>query len=276
MTMTTTDRTYLDRALALAAGGWPVFPVDATKRPYRGFTDWENRASTDPAVLTAWWSPPDRGGYGADALPAVTPGRVKRVCIDVDRHPGKPDGYLSLVRIPVHIPDRVPCYPSLSGAGLHYWYRGTTTSKNSLYPGVDRKAIGGYVVASYDLAPVNEVTVPVPVPFHGSTRIDPDQVHPCKIPPADWLRAHAGSTPSPAVRHAVKTWEAGNFTGHENLLRLQAWLVHLGREGHGGVPEALEKARVAWLNSTHASAEDPGREWVTALTRAIGKFGGEE
>jgi hypothetical protein len=233
--------------------------------------DWEQQATTDPAVIMMWWQSP----YYRDALPAITPGRVKRVVIDVDQHPGKPDGFLSLIAHHVHIPDRVHRYRSMSGLGLHYWYKADITSRNALYPGVDRKGRGGYVVATYDLMRVAEVAVRLPVPFHGATSFDQEIEHPYRGDPHMWLTKQIGSTVSPAVRQAVKGVKAPDFTGHANMLTLQTYLVHLGREGHGGVPEMLKQVRSAWLNSPHASAEDPSREWDTALGAAIKKFGGE-
>ena len=142
---------------------------------------------------------------------------------------------------------------------------------------MDRKARGGYVVAVYDLVPTSAVKVPLPVPFHGTTRIEIDEEHPYGGDPDDWLADRSGNTPSPAVTLALQSafTEGQHFIGHANMLRLQTWLVHLGREGHGGVPEVLQKAQAAWLNSPHASEEDPRREWRVALATAITKFGGD-
>jgi hypothetical protein len=230
---------YLALALQHAARGWPVFPATPDKRPYTGFTDWKQRATTDLDLIRLWWAGPYR-----NALPAICPGRVKRVVIDVDRHPGKPDGFLELVREAVHIPATVPRYNSLSGFGYHYFYRGVSTSRNGLYPGVDRKARGGYVVAVCNLTRVVEVKVPLPVPFHGTTRIEVDKEHPYSGDTSDWLAAMSGSTVSPHVKLGVKdVIDDHHFIGHASMLRLQTYLVHLAREGHGGVPETLKQAR---------------------------------
>ena len=255
-----------------ATRGWPVFPVTPDKAPYPKFMDWERSATTNLDMIRLWWTDP-RSRF-KEALPAICPGRVKRVVIDVDQHPDGPQGFLSLIAAGVHIPDTVPRYKSLSGLGQHYFYQGDITSRNGLYPGVDRKARGGYVVAVYDLLRVPEITVRLPVPFHGSTSFNPSTEHPYGGDAEDWLTDLSGSTVSPAVRSAVKDVKAPDFTGHDNLVMLQAYLVHLGTEGHGGVPESLEQLRAAWINSPHVSKEDPQREWVVALLKAIKKFGG--
>ncbi|GAA0950615.1 bifunctional DNA primase/polymerase [Nonomuraea longicatena] len=52
--MTTPTLRY---ALAAAARGWHVFPLTpGAKIPPRGFGGWQQRATTDPAVIRAWWA----------------------------------------------------------------------------------------------------------------------------------------------------------------------------------------------------------------------------
>jgi hypothetical protein len=44
------------------------------------------------------------------------------------------------------------------------------------------------------------------------------------------------------------------------MLSKQARLVHLGREGHGGVPEALAELHEMWLSAEHGRGEDPAKD----------------
>lgn len=264
--------THLDVALANARNGWPGFPVQADKTPYHGFTNWEHRATIDQASLRRLW---DR--Y-PDALPAVAPGVARRTVIDVDRKPGKPNGFESLAQQGLDL-DALASFsaPSVSGLGTHYWFSGRATSVNHVLPGVDRKSGGGYVVVPYLLPPAQRISNPAPklllggkvgtssaaeAAFTGNTQ--------------KWLERYTtGRTLTAEVTRAVQPYIAGrSFTGHEAMLRFQIHLVKLATEGHNGVPEALDFARDVWLASPHTSAEDPALEWDVALDRAIKKYGG--
>lgn len=92
----------------------------------------------------------------------------------------------------------------------------------------------------------------------------------------EWLTNHTtGKTLTPAVGFAVKPFIDGEpFDGHSRMLKFQIHLVRLAAEGHNGVPEALAFARTVWLDTPHASDEDPAQEWDVALNHAIQKYGG--
>lgn len=258
---------HLETALANAANGWPQFPVDAAKRPFRGFTDWENRATTSAEAIAVWGTIDHPG-----CLWATTPGRVGVTVIDIDAHPEKPSGYVSLATfgLPVSTPH---LFRSLSGNGEHAWYRGRSSSRNGLYPGIDRKSVGGYVVTPYLLPPVASVRTRLPEGFHGQESDDARHVFHGAV--AEWLADRSGLSPAQRVRNVVREVEREEFRGHGNMLAKQVRLIHLGREGHGGVPEALGELRGMWLAAEHGPGEDPEREWQTALVRAIRMYGGE-
>ncbi|MEW1991222.1 bifunctional DNA primase/polymerase [Microbacterium sp. NPDC078849] len=260
-----------DIALANAANGWPVFPVQADKTPEPGFMNWERQATGNPSGIRRFWE------QYPDALPAIAPGVVHRAVIDVDLKPGKPNGYESLALHGIDLDAiGVPGFPSLSGLGTHYWFAGRFTSINHILPGVDRKSRGGYVVAPYLLPPVRSVAFPPPALLAGS-KVGTTTADEARYlgNASTWFAERAGRAVTPAVARAVKPFIAGEaFTGHEAMLRWQIHLVKLATEGHGGVPEALGFGRDVWLESPHTPGEDPAREWDVALDRAITKYGG--
>lgn len=260
--------TYLDIALAHAANGWPVFPAGADKRPVLGFTRWEERSTTDALVIREWWE------EYSDALPAITPGKAHCTVIDLDRHDGAADGIASFKSLGVALDHSVPVRKSLSGKGVHLYFEGASRSVNGILPGVDRKSLGGYVIAPYALPSIHEVAVALPAPLQGarvgkaaneveySGRID------------EWVEAHSGATPSLAVRWAVAEVKEGEFRGHDSMLKVQARLAALAASGHGGVPEALDYARQCWAASPHSGDADAYLEWDEGMRSAIRRFGG--
>ncbi|MDF5755433.1 bifunctional DNA primase/polymerase [Spongiactinospora sp. TRM90649] len=66
-------------ALAAAARGWHVFPLTpGGKMPPRGFTRWQERATTDPGTIRAWWT---RGPFNV----GIATGPSRLVVIDLDK-----------------------------------------------------------------------------------------------------------------------------------------------------------------------------------------------
>lgn len=265
---------YLDIALHHARGGHAVFGVRSDKTPYAGEINWEHRATVSEQAIRRMWE------LHPDALPAVAPGVAHRTVIDVDRKPGKPNGFESLALHGIDFEALgVTGYPSLSGLGAHFWFADRYTSVNHVLPGVDRKSGGGYVVVPYLLPPVQKIGKPLPALLRGGkvgTSTAAEAAYRGNV--NDWLLRHTtGRTLTQSVARAVRPLIAGEpFAGHEAMLRFQIHLVKLATEGHAGVPEALGFARGVWLDTPHTSAEDPAREWDVALERAITKYGGNK
>ncbi|MFK3836629.1 AAA family ATPase [Microbacterium sp. NPDC087868] len=91
----------------------------------------------------------------------------------------------------------------------------------------------------------------------------------------EWLSVYSGTEASAAVLATIRPFEAGEvFSGHDVMLSVQTYLVKLGSEGHGGVPEALAFAEQTWLASPHTPGEDPAQEWRNGLIGAVQKYGG--
>lgn len=131
----------LEKALALAADGMPVFPCRSDKRPLtaHGFKD----ATTDQAQVRQWWS------EWPHALPGVPTGEPSGLFVlDVDRRPGA-DGFETLEANSWSI-NGTRAHRTQSG-GMHYLFRypkdgGLGISAGKLGPGLDTRGDGGYVI----------------------------------------------------------------------------------------------------------------------------------
>ena len=139
-----TQKSILDSALAYAAKGWAVFPLQpGAKAPLtpHGFKD----ASTDHDQINRWWAEHPNANLG------LCTGQASGVIvIDVDRH-GSNDGEASLAKLedefgplPATHQVRTP------NDGRHIYFAHADQelrSRIAMRPGIDLKADGGYVVA---------------------------------------------------------------------------------------------------------------------------------
>lgn len=124
----------LDRALAWAARGFRIFPIQpGAKVPPKGML-WRNEATDDPAKIRAWWAFNPNYNYGVA-------GGDGWLIVDVDA--GK-NGFASLldVDLPETLSVRTP------GGGLHLYLRGpdVANSVDRVAPGIDIRSKGGYVI----------------------------------------------------------------------------------------------------------------------------------
>lgn len=149
-------RPRLAAAHAAAERGWPVFPAHPySKRP--AITDWEHQASTDPQVLTDWWS---RAPYNIAI--ACGPAGLVVVDLDVDHEP--PDdrtvrgvrGGVDMLGVLAERHnaglERTYSVATPSG-GQHRYYlvpadRQLRNSAGALGWRIDIRAAGGYVIAA--------------------------------------------------------------------------------------------------------------------------------
>ena len=136
-----TTKTNLDHALTLAEKGWPVFPCNPDKTPAtaHGHKD----ASTDPAIITAWWT------RSPDALIGIATGKESGLAvldIDIDASKGK-DGWKAL-QDAGKVPTTTRTHATPRG-GWHCFYRyreGMRCSASKIAPGVDFRGDGGYII----------------------------------------------------------------------------------------------------------------------------------
>ena len=147
----------LTAALAMAASGWPVFPVHSVEdgrcscgrpdcgntgkhpRTHQGVTD----ASTDPDQIKMWW----------DAWPQANIGvamgqRSGLLALDIDpRHYGN-ENLFDLEQRCGQLPNTLTSFTGGGGCHLLFEYvSGIRNQTGKIAPGIDVKVDGGYIVA---------------------------------------------------------------------------------------------------------------------------------
>jgi len=254
--------TFLDIALDHASKGYPVFPCRQDKRPKYGLSDWENVATTNVEQIKAWWAEDD-------FLPAIPPGRLGLAVIDVDRHEGSEDGFSSLEAANVTI--GTPVFgTSISGNGMHFWFRWDVGSVNGIYPGVDRKAQGGYVVVPYILPSPFDITWPLPLELQFGVRasnVDRRQMSGSQL--NTWLQTVGAGEPDMVMLEVL-----GRFKprGNQQMSINVAKVVSLAAKGHPGAHDIISKMFDIWLSEPHYSG-DPEEEFQVNVRSAVEKFG---
>lgn len=151
----------LERALAWAEAGWPVFPCDPdTRKPL--IKDWQKLATTDQEIIFVWFEK-----RYPDALPACVPGLADCFVIDVDVKNGK-DGEASLATLEAEHDFEAWQYPQQEtpSGGRHMFLGGTfrTSVQRALGPGLDTRGGGpdgglGFIYCYQDdpPGPVSEI-----------------------------------------------------------------------------------------------------------------------
>ncbi|MBL8722520.1 MAG: bifunctional DNA primase/polymerase [Planctomycetes bacterium] len=133
------DNATLEAALAYAARGWHVLPVDAAKRP---LVAWGAERTTDAETIRGWWR---RWPHAGVAI-ATKPSGLVVVDIDV------PDAWAAVTGPE---PDGCALVASTPRGGRHLFYAepgaGMVCTATARWPGIDIRAAGGehggYVVA---------------------------------------------------------------------------------------------------------------------------------
>lgn len=122
----------LDRALAWARQGWPVFPCNSNGHP--AIKEWQKKATTDEAIIRAWdWE---------DKRVAAVPGLAGCFVIDVDVKNGK-DGEASLAKLEAEHGFEAWEFPQQEtpSGGRHLFLAGQfrTTVQRALGEGIDTR-----------------------------------------------------------------------------------------------------------------------------------------
>ncbi|MFC0527826.1 bifunctional DNA primase/polymerase [Phytohabitans kaempferiae] len=264
----------LGAALAYAAAGWYVLPVDpATKHPgSRVGHDWPAKSTRDPGLIHSWYT--TRPG---DAL-ALHVGRSGAVVFDVD----------SVARMPYALTRAAldtspPMQSTRVGDPLRGHY-------------VFAAAVGSVGNSTGDLGPgwgdvrgLNGIVVVAPTPHSkaaeggqyrwlrtGPLPELPAELAACLRPPGAksghssaqvraWLDALPDGAPCQAVARVSTYVEPVDGGRHEAMITAQQRLTRLGDQGHRGVPSALEALRESFMDAK-PEGED---EYERALEGAV-------
>ena len=143
----------LQAALSYAARGWPVFPCKPggkTPLTTHGFQD----ATTDEATIRGWWQSTPAANIG------IATGTAGLVVIDIDCKDNVSgiESWRDLC-VDLHLTENTPTVETPSGGQHLYYLAGDTEIRNSagkLGPGLDVRAVGGYVVAPPSRTPEGE------------------------------------------------------------------------------------------------------------------------
>lgn len=251
----------LDTALAYAARDWPIFPCRGRVPAIAGGRGLHD-ATTDPAQVRAWWT------AMPDATIGLNCGAAGIVVVDLDRKSGR-DGitaFQSLAGLEMIGCELIAQTPS--GNGQHLFYRAdparpVASTISKIGPGIDTRAMGGYVVLPSPAEPLREWIVGDP--FDGSA-IEP---------PPPWLDSLlpriSVDRPSQCATSAAKS-DAGVALAllPETVAAIRSalvfvcnderdtWLkVGMALKSTGAQQQAYE-LWVEWSRSTANSAEFPG------------------
>ncbi len=135
----------VEHALKIAAQGIPVFPCNTdNKRPLtkHGFKD----ATTDPEQIRKWW-----GAWPHVLIGMPTGAASGRLVIDLDRKPGHADGVIEWPKLLAEHDETVETLISETpSTGQHWVFQNVEglrcVALGKLWPGVEIKAEGGYVI----------------------------------------------------------------------------------------------------------------------------------
>ena len=134
------------RPLDYAARGWPVFPASWDGKKIPLIKEWGPNASTDLAVISAWWQ------RWPDAWIGVPTGRRSGVVVlDIDIKRPDANGYDTLDDLGLGILPDTPLAHTRSG-GLHVYFGcigfeiRNSAGKKGLGPGLDVRGEGGLVI----------------------------------------------------------------------------------------------------------------------------------
>jgi Bifunctional DNA primase/polymerase, N-terminal len=141
MTARPSDRT-VERALAYAGHGWPVFPCQpGGKEPAtrHGFLD----ATTDPDKITWWWR------RQPEANLAIATGQPGPDVLDVDQHGPAGNGFAAFNQLQrAGLTDGASALVATPSGGLHAYFAGSDQRCAKLpRHHLDFRAQGGYIVA---------------------------------------------------------------------------------------------------------------------------------
>lgn len=278
-------------ALAAAARGWHVFPLTpGGKVPPRGFTSWEERATTCPDTIRTWWArkPYNVGiATGPSALVVVdldTPKDGETPPPEWDR-PGIAEGADVFAALCADAGQPLPLETfqvRTRRGGTHLYYAtpdGTTLGNTQGARGglgwlIDTRAAGGYVVGpgSHVLADDGTGTydvlhAPPVAPLPGWLA---DRLRPAPLPPQKPVSVPLKADRRGAYLQAAITSELERVTSsppHGHNTALYRASVALGQLVAGG--ELTEADVTAWLTDAAQQVGQPYGEATRTIASGL-------
>ena len=236
-------------AVKYAERGWAVFPLaPRAKHPLgslvpRGFLE----ASTDPAVVAAWWAREPEANIG------LVPGRSGFLVVDVDG----PDGEAHAVTLGCYAEPTMAVTTGRADGGRHLYFRhpGGEVPNLKLAPKLDVRADGGYVVAPPSIHPSGAV-------YRWEGRVDDLRDVPHDVVRA--LTAPPASAPGGMAARDLPTTQI--IAGGRN----HALTAYAARLLSRAMPLDEIVALVQALNATNCKPPLP-RDEVDALVRSMAR-----
>lgn len=218
-----------EHALAYAARGWSVIPIEARgKRPLVAWLEFQSRRAM-PEEIATWY------GRWPEANVGIVTGRVSGlVVVDIDaRH----DGASSLAALESeHGPVARTVQAATGGGGRHCYFAhpgGAVPNRVGLAPGIDLRGDGGCVVAPPSIHPSGRRYAWMP-------GCGPDEVP--LAPAPDWIRSEA-TRKGHTQRHWRRLVREGVAEGARNAT-VASLAGHL--LWHGVDPEVVMDLLLAW------------------------------
>jgi hypothetical protein len=284
--MTTNGTGGLPRLLraahAATARGWPVFPlVPGGKRP--ALAGWQNRASTDPDTLAAWWA---TAPYNI----GIACGPAGLVVVDLDAGAGRrpPERWagsahgrdvLAILAGRAGVPEPADTYTVATPHGEHRYFTAPALQRLGNTAGrlgwrIDTRGAGGYVIAAGSLRRIGarvcryRVTNPAalaPLPDWITTALAAPPPTPARV------RLPTGQEHRSAYVRAAVAGEARNVVRAEPGTRNTTLFIAAARLG-GLVAAGVLDETAAADALRHASRRHIGIEGFTApeVDRTIG------
>jgi hypothetical protein len=144
-----TPQPILQAALAYAARGWSVIPVQPRgKRPIMAWREFQQRIASAEEI-DRWFR------HWPDANVAIVTGRISGiVVVDVDLRHGGPDSIAAVEAAHGPLPPTVEAATGGGGRHLYYAHPGAALANRvGILPGVDVRGDGGCVVAPPSIHP---------------------------------------------------------------------------------------------------------------------------
>lgn len=269
-------------ALELAKRGFLVFPMFLRQAgAWTGNTGWQEHASTDPAIVAAWWRKAPEAAIGLLA------GEPNGFCVlDIDRKNGV-DGFATLRALGLDPETMSPVRVRTPSGGMHVYFAPEPRLKNwagKLGAGLDTRTTGGLVLAPgstkgggfYESVGVPLGTVELP-PFPAAL-IPPAQPERGPVEPLAEATAEQREWAADQLAERCADLAATPEGQREHTLNAAAMWAG-GAAAHGFLDEAeakgeLEAAALACGLPAREIRAKLTRSWTDGLRKPIAEFPG--